>query len=84
MVPEPEDREVGHRIIYDELCVGVFTDAARTSYVDIVERLAARGAEGVVLGCTEIELLVRPTDTSVPHFPSTALHFRGAVDAAVS
>jgi len=84
VVPEPEDREVVHRIIYDELCVGVFTDASRTRYVDIVERLAARGAEGVVLGCTEIELLVRPTDTSVPLFPSTALHVRGAVDAALS
>ena len=83
VVPSPEDRDRVHRIIYDELCVGVFTEASRRTYVDVVERLSTRGVEGVVLGCTEIELLVRPTDTSVRLFPSTALHVRAAVDAAL-
>lgn len=82
LVPEPEDREVVHRVIYEELCLGVFRDASRLRLVEIVEKLAGHGAEGVVLGCTEIELLVRPDDTPVPVFPSTALHVQAAVDAA--
>ncbi len=82
-VPGPDDRETVHRIIYDELCRGVMTDASRARYVEIVEKLAGEGAEGVVLGCTEIELLVGSHDTSVPLFPSTALHVRSAVDAAL-
>jgi len=83
VAPGREDRDTVHRIIYEELCLGVFRDASRATYVEIIERLAARGADGVVLGCTEIELLVRPGDTSVPVFPSTALHVRSAVDAAL-
>ncbi len=82
-VPGREDREIVHRIVYEELCVGVFSEASRVKYVEIVERLAAQGAEGVVLGCTEIELLLRPDDTGVPIFASTALHVRRAVDAAL-
>lgn len=84
VVPEPKDRECVHRIIYEELCLGVFSQAARASYVDVIEQLHARGAQGVVLGCTEIELLVRPDDTAVPLFPSTALHVRSAIDAALT
>jgi aspartate racemase len=83
VVPGAEDRDTVHRIIYEELCLGVFRDASRASYVEIIDRLAADGADGVVLGCTEIELLVRPGDTRVPVFPSTALHVRSAVDAAL-
>lgn len=83
LVPGPEDREFVHRTIYEELCLGVFTGASRAGFVEVVERLASRGAEGVVLGCTEIELLVRPDDTPVSVFPSTALHVRSAVDAAL-
>ena len=83
LVPGPEDRETVHRSIYEELCLGVFSEASRARYVDIIEKLAAQGADGVVLGCTEIELLVRPADTCVPVFPSTALHVRSAIDAAL-
>ena len=83
VVPGPEDREVVHRVIYDELCLGVFSDRSRARYVEIMEKLAGQGAEGVVLGCTEIELLVRPGDTWVPVFPSTAIHVRSAVDVAL-
>ena len=82
VVPGPDDRDTVHRIIYEELCLGVFRDQSRTTYVEVIERLAAEGAEGVVLGCTEIELLVGPDDTRVPVFPSTALHLRSAIDAA--
>jgi aspartate racemase len=83
-VPGAEDRDTVHWIIYDELCLGVFDNASRASYVEIIDRLAADGADGVVLGCTEIELLVRPGDTRVPVFPSTALHVRSAIDAALA
>ena len=83
LVPEADDRDVVHRIIYDELCLGVFGDDSRRTFVDLIGRLADVGAEGVVLGCTEIELLVRPGDTDVPVFPSTALHVRSAVQAAL-
>ena len=82
LFPPSVDREVVHRSIYEELCLGVFTEASRARYVEIVEGLAAQGADGR-LGCTEIELLVRTGDTSVAVFPSTALHVRSAVDAAL-
>ena len=82
LVPEADDRDVVHRIIYEELCLGVFGDDSRRTLIDLIGRLADLGAEGVVLGCTEIELLVRPGDTDVPVFPSTALHVRSAVQAA--
>ncbi len=80
LVPGRKDRDVVHSVIYDELCLGLFSEASRAKYIEIIERLAAGG---VVLGCTEIELLVRPDDTSVPVFPSTALRARSAVDAAL-
>ncbi|MEA2901145.1 MAG: amino-acid racemase [Actinomycetota bacterium] len=83
IVPGPDDRDTVHRIIYEELFLGDFRDASRTTYVEIIERLAAAGAQGVVLGCTEIELLVGPGDTRVPVFPSTALHVRSAIEAAL-
>jgi aspartate racemase len=82
-VPPVDDRDVVHRIIYDELCRGVLSEESRTTMVAIIEALAAGGADGVVLGCTEIELLVRPADTDVPVFASTVLHVRRAVEAAM-
>ena len=84
VVPEPDDRDVIHRIIYEELCLGIFTEESRTRYLEVIERLVRAGAQGVVLGCTEIELLVRPEDTAVPLFPSTALHVASAIDAALA
>ena len=82
LVPSPAERDLVHRIIYDELCLGVVRDESRTSYVEVVEGLASRGAEGVVLGCTEIELLLGQDDVDLPAFPSTRLHVEAALTRA--
>ncbi|MBY4599392.1 aspartate/glutamate racemase family protein [bacterium BD-1] len=84
LVPDEADRELVHRVIYDELCRGRIEDASRAAYLAVIDRLAARGAEGIVLGCTEIGLLVSPTDTTLPLFDTTALHARGAVAWALA
>jgi len=83
-VPEPADRAEVHRIIYEELCLGIVRDESRKTYQQVVDRLVARGAEGVILGCTEIELLLGPDDVDVPVFPTTALHVEAAVAAALA
>ena len=62
----------------------MFSEESRATFVEIIEKLADQGADGVVLGCTEIELLVRPEDTAVPVFPSTVVHVRSAIDAAIT
>lgn len=79
LVPEAPDRAEVHRVIFDELCVGVVSDTSRAAYRGVVERLVARGAQGVVLGCTEIELLLTDGDAAVPLFPTTRLHVEAAV-----
>ncbi len=84
LVPDAPGREVVHDVIYDELVLGVVRDASRTAYVEVVDALVARGAQGVVLGCTEIELLLGPDDVDVPVFATTALHAQAAVDFALS
>lgn len=84
LVPDEADRELVHRVIYDELCRGRIEDASRAAYLAVIERLAARGAQGIVLGCTEIGLLVSPADTALPLFDTTTLHARGAVAWALS
>jgi aspartate racemase len=84
LVPPGEDRELVHEVIYGELVHGVVREASRAAYVDVVDRLVADGAEGVVLGCTEIELLLRPQDVDVPVFATTRLHALAAVDFALS
>ncbi len=80
LVPDDGDQAVVHRVIYDELVLGVVSDASREAYLAIIERLVARGAQGVVLGCTEIELLVEQQHIAVPLFPTTRLHAEAAVD----
>lgn len=82
LVPPPEDREVVHRVIYDELVLGTVREESRAAYAGVMARLVARGAEGIVLGCTEIELLVGPHDAPVPVFATTQLHVDAALDAA--
>ncbi len=82
-VPDAVGRAMVDEVIFGELVRGVVSDASRRRYVDVVEQLAADGAQAVVLGCTEIELLVRPEEVSVPVFASTALHARAIVDAAL-
>lgn len=80
IVPEAADRADVHRIIYDELVRGRIDDASRETYRGVIARLAAAGAEAVILGCTEIGLLVGPDDSPVPLFDTTALHAAAAVD----
>jgi len=82
-VPEAEDREEVHRIIYEELCRGIITEESRRRVKDVAERLAARGAEGILLGCTELPLLIRPGDLSVPEFDTTRIHAETAVEMAL-
>ena len=84
LVPPAEDRAEVHRIIYDELCLGVVREDSRQAYREVIARLCAAGAEGVVLGCTEIELLVTAADSPVPVFPTTRLHVEAAVTAALA
>ena len=84
LVPEADDRRVVHAVIYDELVHGIIRDESRRRYVEVIDRLIARGVDGVILGCTEIELLVSAADTSVPVFPTTALHVEAAVAAAMA
>jgi aspartate racemase len=84
LVPGAADRATVHRVIYDELCLGVVSEQSRAAYVAVIERLAAAGAQGVILGCTEIELLIGPQDSPVPVFPTTRVHVQAAVDLAMS
>jgi aspartate racemase len=83
IVPEPDDRALVHRVIYEELCVGVVRDDSRDEYRRVMDRLVERGAEAILLGCTEIELLVGPEDASVPTFDTTRLHAERAVELAL-
>lgn len=84
LVPDEAGRETVHRVIYDELVQGRIEPASREAFVAIVEDLARRGARGVIAGCTEIELLLRPQDVSVPLFPSMRLHALAAVERALA
>ena len=84
LVPQAEDRAEVHRVIYDELCLGVVREESREVYRGVIRRLAEAGAEGIVLGCTEIELLVGQADSPVPVFPTTRLHVEAAVTAALA
>jgi aspartate racemase len=84
MVPSDGDRAIVHRVIYDELCVGVIDDGSRDEYRRIMRALADRGAEGILLGCTEIDLLVGPPDAPVPLYDTTRLHAERAVELALA
>ncbi len=83
LVPDAEDRAEVHRVIYEELCLGVIADSSRDTYRRVIDRLVAAGAQGVILGCTEIELLIGSEDASVPVFPTTRLHVEAVVDLAL-
>lgn len=83
IVPEREDCDLVHRVIYEELVQGKIVDASREEYKRIMEWLIAQGVEGIILGCTEIELLVNPTDSRVPLFPTTYIHAVAAVEKAL-
>jgi aspartate racemase len=84
LVPDEADRRVVHTVIYDELCVGVVRDDSREQYRRIMASLADRGAQGILLGCTEIDLLVGQADSPVPVFDTTRLHAERAVELALA
>ncbi len=84
IVPSAADRAIIHRTIYEELCMGVIREESREAHRRIIDRLVAAGAGGVVLGCTELELLVRGDDAPVPVFPTTRLHAAAAVNRALA
>jgi aspartate racemase len=83
IVPDASQREIVHRVIYDELCLGRIHDDSRDAYRAIIDSLVARGAQGVILGCTEIGLLVGEGDASVPLFDTTRIHAQAAADWAL-
>lgn len=78
LVPEAAERDEIHRVIYDELCRGEILEASRFAYERIMRRLVEEGAEGIILGCTEIGLLVKPESSPVPLFDTTEIHARAA------
>ncbi|MEU9419985.1 aspartate/glutamate racemase family protein [Streptomyces sp. NPDC048272] len=83
-VPDAEGRALVHRVIYEELCLGVVREESRTAYREVIGDLVAAGAEGIILGCTEIELLVGAEDSPVPVFPTARIHAAAAVRAALA
>ncbi len=83
MIPGEKDRETIHYRIYRELVKGVFSDESRNEFKEIISGLADQGAQGVILGCTEIPLLIRQEDVSIPVFDTTALHVEAALDLAL-
>lgn len=83
-IPDSAQRGLVHQVIYEELCLGVIKDESRAAYRKVIEDLVAAGAEGIILGCTEIELLIGPEDSPVPVFPTARLHAEAAVDAALT
>jgi aspartate racemase len=84
LIPREDDRRIVHEVIYEELCVGIVDDGSRDEYRRIMRDLAARGAEGILLGCTEIDLLVGEEDSPVPVFDTTRLHAQRAVELALA
>jgi aspartate racemase len=84
IVPDEPDRALVHDVIYDELVQGVVRVESKSIYLEVIERLVAAGAAGVIAGCTEIELLVGADDVDVPWFPTTRIHANAAVQAALA
>ena len=84
LLPDTDDRALVHRVIYEELCQGCLLDRSRDDYRRVMAALVAQGAEGIILGCTEIALLVGAADATVPLFDTTELHAQAAVDWALA
>ena len=83
VTPDDEDKKVIHDVIYNELVIGRITDSSRKAYLDIIKRMAQSGAQGIILGCTEIGLLVKQADCELPLFDTTILHALAAVEFAL-
>ncbi len=84
LVPEEDDRETVHRIIYDELCKGLITEESRSMLVGIIEKLIGQKCEGIILGCTELPMIIKQEDVEVPVFDTTTLHAIAAADQALA
>lgn len=84
VVPDDQQRNTVHNIIYEQLCKGVICVDSRNAYIEVINALAAKGAEGIILGCTEIALLVQQKDTNVRLYDTTAIHASAAVDFALA
>jgi aspartate racemase len=83
LIPDEVERDMIHAVIYDELCLGEIKASSKTRYLAVIDRLIAAGAQGVILGCTEIGLLIRAADCRVPVFDTTYLHAQAAVELAL-
>jgi aspartate racemase len=83
VIPNPRDRAETHRVIYEELCKDVTTEQSRAAYVAIAERLAASGADSLILGCTEVGMLLNEGNVQLPVFDTTLIHCKAALDYAL-
>lgn len=84
IVPDPPDQDLVHEVIYGELCLGAIKEESRSGYLHIIDKLHQRGAEAIILGCTEIALLVQQEHTAVPLYDTTEIHARHAVNFALA
>jgi aspartate racemase len=84
IIPPESERQTVHRIIYEELCLGIVKEDSRHAYLNIIEQMQASGAEGIIEGCTEIVMLVQQRHTDMPLFDTTAIHAEAAVNLALS
>jgi aspartate racemase len=84
LIPEARDRAVIHRIIYEELCLGIIDRTSRDAYLAFIQKLQQQGAQGIIAGCTEITLLINAADLAIPLFDTTALHAAAAVEEALT
>ena len=84
LIPDAQGRETVHRVIYDELCKGIISPESKAEYLTIIDNLTQQGAEAIILGCTEIALLVQQADTSIPLLDSTALHCAMALENSLN
>lgn len=84
LLPDDDDRKIVHQIIYDELVQGIVNESSRQTYREIIDRLVARGAQAIILGCTEIMLLIKQSDSPVPVYDTTAIHAEAAVEHSLA
>jgi len=84
IIPSDDEMDIIHKVIYDELCLGIVKDASRAQYTKIIDHLAKKGAEGLILGCTEIGLLIKDGDSQIPVFDTTVIHAEATVDYALT
>ena len=83
LIPNSDDRKIVHQVIYEELCLGNINSASKTEYLRIISALSKQGADGIILGCTEIGMLVKQPDTHIKLFDSTVVHAAKAIDYAL-